>query len=63
MISMSTVFIIGGAGITLGLLDSILRSMGKEEISMIINVIAIGGLGFYTITLVDKLFKALMVFL
>lgn len=59
MVGMSTVFVLGGAGITLGLLDTMLRSMGKAEIAVIINTIALMSIGFYTLTMVDQLFNML----
>jgi stage III sporulation protein AC len=63
MISMSTLFVIGGAGITLGFIDNILKAMGKEEIGTIITTLALIGLGLYTISIIEQLFTAMKVFL
>lgn len=58
-----TIFVIGGATITLGFLDNILKAMGKEEIGILITTIAMIILGLYSISLIDKLFVAMKVFL
>jgi hypothetical protein len=63
MIGLDTVFIIGGAGITLGLLESVLRSMGKPELAGLINVLSIIIVGYYGLTMLDKLFLVMKGFL
>jgi hypothetical protein len=59
MVGLETLFVIGGAGITLGLLDNILKAMGKEEIGIIISVLATGILGVYTVIQIDSFFTTI----
>lgn len=55
MISIGTIFTIGGIGIAVGILDQILKSMGKEGWSMFLNIIALAGISYYAFTLVSGL--------
>jgi hypothetical protein len=56
MITFPTILTIGGAGIALGILDQLLKSMGKENLAMFINLLAIAGLGYYAFNLLGSLF-------
>lgn len=56
MITIPTIFTIGGAGIALGILDQLLKSMGKENLAMFINLIAFAALGYYAFNLLGSLF-------
>lgn len=52
-----TLFTIAGIGVTVGLIEKILESMGKKNISLFIHTITISGISFYTIIKIDDLFK------
>lgn len=56
MISMSTIFTVGGFGIAIGIVDQILKSMGKETIGELVNLLGITALSIYAFTQLNHLF-------
>jgi hypothetical protein len=56
MISIGTIFTVGGIGLAMGMIDIILKSMGKEGWAMFLNMIALAGIAYYAFTIVSDLF-------
>jgi stage III sporulation protein AC len=58
MLDISILFKIGGAGIVLVILDKVLKSAGKDDIAVIINIAGVVIILIMLISLINDLFNS-----
>ena len=58
MLDISILFKIGGAGIVLVILDKVLKSAGKDDIAVIINIAGVVIILIMLISLINELFNS-----
>lgn len=61
--SFSTILTVGGIGLTVGLLETILNSMDQEKYALMVKIIGIGVFSFFTLNMFDKLLAEMELFL